>query len=633
MQCAWRKVNNHIGLQCGQDILHPSAVELYEVLHKKETAFSREYNVKPLEECFSKITFSQIGSDIFCELLSDDKGEIELKLWCVRKDKQVEVDFIEGTIIDQCLSEDEWFYITGNTEELEAIFCECGVKQSGKITLAQYIYLLKKENLLINGTLINRVSINTLDKAIDKSKTLPCGLEANLYEYQKVGYLWMSYMLRENQGCILGDEMGLGKTLQIITVMLEMKSNEKGPMLVIAPVSLLQNWKRECEKFAPSLNVLIHHGKYRTGRYAELNKYDVVVASYNAAVSDSSLLKMIEWELLVLDEAQNIKNPYSDRTKYVKKIPKKNSIAVTGTPFENHVMDVWSLADFVMPGLFGTQTEFSEQISDDIYGADRIEPLLSPIMIRRRVLDVAKDLPDKVVIPQMLKMSEIEALKYEELREEIENSSNGGNISLGMLQKLRMFCTHPALCDESLGERPKETSIKYQRTCEIIEEVIAREEKVILFTSYQKMFDVLETDIQKRFSIPVMKINGSTVVEERQNIVDEFSAYAGSALLILNPRAAGVGLNITAANHVIHYNLEWNPALEDQSSARAYRRGQRKTVFIYRLFYEGTVEEIVNQRIDKKRLMAEAAIVGTDGSNENKEDLLAAIAISPIKER
>lgn len=633
MQCAWRKVNNHIGLQCGQEILHPNAVELYEALLKKETAFSKDYNVESLEEYFSDISFSQIGSDIFCELSSDDNGEIELRLWCLRKDKKVEVDFIEGIIIDQCLSRDEWFYITGSLEELECIFSECGVKKAGRITLAQYIYIIKNEYLLINGTLINNVCISTLSKSIDKGKELPCGLEADLYEYQRIGYLWMSYMLRENQGCILGDEMGLGKTLQVITIMLEMKNRDKGPMLVIAPVSLLQNWKRECMKFAPSLKVLIHHGKYRTGRYKELEKYDVVVASYNAAVSDSSLFNMIEWQLLVLDEAQNIKNPYSDRTKYVKKIPKKNSIAVTGTPFENHVMDVWSLADFVMPGLFGTQTEFSEQISDDIYGADQIEPILSPIMIRRRVADVANDLPDKVIIPQMLEMSELESFRYEELRKEIAECSEGGNVSLGMLQKLRMFCTHPALFDASLEENPKDSSIKYQRMCEIIEEVITRKEKVILFTSYQRMFDILENDIQKRFSIPVMKINGGTEVDKRQQIVDKFSAYDGSALLVLNPRAAGVGLNITAANHVIHYNLEWNPALEDQSSARAYRRGQNKTVFIYRLFYGDTVEEIVNQRIDKKRIMAEAAIVGTDGRNENKEDLLAAITISPVKER
>jgi SNF2 family DNA or RNA helicase len=167
--------------------------------------------------------------------------------------------------------------------------------------------------------------------------------------------------------------------------------------------------------------------------------------------------------------------------------------------------------------------------------------------------------------------------------------------------------------------------------CEIIEEVVDRGEKVLLFTSYQKMFDILQRDIPQRFNIPVDTINGSTVVEDRQPIVDKFNNYDGSCLLVLNPRAAGTGLNITSANHVIHYNLEWNPALEDQASARAYRRGQKKTVFIYRLFYAGTVEQIVNQRIERKREIAETAIVGTDGTTENKEDIIMALDISPIK--
>lgn len=166
-----------------------------------------------------------------------------------------------------------------------------------------------------------------------------------------------------------------------------------------------------------------------------------------------------------------------------------------------------------------------------------------------------------------------------------------------------------------------------------MEEVVLTGDKIILFTSYQKMFNIFEKDVPNRFSIPMWKINGSTPVEDRQTIVDEFNEYKGSALLVLNPRAAGTGLNITSANHIIHYNLEWNPALEDQASARAYRRGQEKTVFIYRLYYQNTVEQIVNERIERKREMAVAAVVGTDGTFENREDVIAALNISPIKEK
>ena len=353
--------------------------------------------------------------------------------------------------------------------------------------------------------------------------------------------------------------------------------------------------------------------------------------SYSVAVSDISVLNMINWNIVVLDEAQNIKNPESSRTQYTKQISRKKSIAVTGTPFENHITDIWSIMDFVMPGILGDIKTFNKTIPDDLSGAERIEPVLSPMMIRRLVKDVADDLPEKIVIPVPLSMSEREADIYELYRQELNPDGNADKLNLVMLQKLRQFCTHPGICDEILSAKPYENSIKYQRFCEILDEIVSGKEKVIVFTSYTKMFEIMENDISIRFGIPVMKINGSTPVEERQPIVDEFNGIEGTALLVLNPRAAGTGLNITAANHVIHYNLEWNPALEDQSSARAYRRGQKKNVFVYRLYYENTVEQIVNERIDRKRDMAGNAVIGTDGETANREDILKAVSLTPVK--
>ena len=628
MQGRWSIQDNHIALTVGNEMLHPSADELYAVLGKTEESFIDGIECEVIEDAFPSIRFSKIGSDIRCRL-SNSGSDIKVELYCERKGKEVHVDVIQGLIVDQCITETEWFYVTGSTEEIEKLFSTAGIEECGKITISQYIEIIRNAGALLSGTLLNMVETSLLDKPIDCSLNVPKGINATLYKYQKTGYLWMKYMLNENGGCILGDEMGLGKTLQVITLMQEYKNQNDIPMLVVAPVSLLHNWKNECAKFAPGLKVLIHHGAKRTGRYKELELYDVVVISYNTAVGDTALLSMIPWKLVVLDEAQNIKNPDSERTRYVKKIPRNKCIAVSGTPFENHVMDIWSLVDFIMPGLLGTQREYSEYISDDLYGADKIEPILSPMMIRRMVLDVASDLPEKVVIPQPIEMSDEESCRYEEYRKEASGQSE--TLGLGALQKLRMFCTHPQLCDEELISDPYVCSIKYQRMCEILGEIIERNEKVILFTSYQKMFDILERDIPMRFDIPVMKINGNTPVEDRQDIVDHFNRYYGCMLLALNPRAAGTGLNITAANHVIHYNLEWNPALEDQASARAYRRGQEKTVFVYRLFYKDTVEQIVNERIDRKREMAKAAIVGTDGKNENREDIISALNISPIK--
>ena len=631
MKGTWIINENHLALSCGKEILHPSATEIYEFLKNEGKSNIDGIECISLSKAFPDLNYSKVGTDIKCLIENGEDNDIQIKLCCFRHNDKIMVDLIDGEIIDQCVHVDEWFYITGNTTELSRILKKAGIIKCGKISVSQYIEIVRNEKSFGKNTLINQVEISLLDKPIDISSDLPYGLEAKLYSYQKTGYFWMKYMLSENRGCILGDEMGLGKTLQVITLMLEYKHKNKLPMLVVAPVSLLQNWKRECNRFAPKIKILIHHGSKRTGRYKELLEYDLIIVSYNSAVSDTSLLGMIDWKLVVLDEAQNIKNPGSERTKYVKKIPRQTCIAVTGTPFENHVTDIWSLVDFVIPGSLGTSADYTRYISDDMEGADKIEPLLSPIMIRRMVSNVATDLPGKIIIPQPIAMSDIEGIQYEDLRERATGESQSGKVSLGALQKLRMFCTHPLLCLEDNKNDPFSSSVKYQRMCEIMEEIVSRNEKVILFTSYQKMFEILEADIPNRFDIPVLKINGSTPVEERQNIVDRFNELEGSALLALNPRAAGTGLNITSANHVIHYNLEWNPALEDQASARAYRRGQEKTVFIYRLFYEDTVEQIVNERIDRKREIADAAIIGTDGSIENREDIIAALNISPIR--
>lgn len=628
MHGEWLIVDNHIALSANNQLLHPSADELYAAIEDAQNSFVESIECEDIHSAFPNMRFSKIGTDIKC-ILKNDNEKIILELICERKGHSVVVDVIDGMIVDQCVCENEWFYVTGSTKEIESVLQSAKINNCGVITVSQYIEILLRQESFFPGTLVNLVESSLLDKPISSDGEIPVQIEADLYEYQRRGFFWLKYMLEQNNGCILGDEMGLGKTLQVITVMQDYKNNNKSPMLVVAPVSLLQNWIRECNRFAPELKVLIHHGAKRTGRYKDLEAYDVVVVSYNTAVSDTALLSMVAWNLVVLDEAQNIKNPGSERTKYVKLLPRNSCIAVSGTPFENHVSDIWSIVDFIKPGLLGTQSEYESYITDDIAGGDKIEPILSPLMIRRLVADVAQDLPDKVIIPQPIVMSEQEIISYEHFREEALAGSE--KPSLGVLQKMRMFCTHPQLCDVEEGSDPWSCSVKYQRMCEILEEIIERGEKVIMFTSFQKMFDIIEKDIPKRLGMKVFKIDGRTNVPDRQPIVDTFNGLNGSALLVLNPRAAGTGLNITSANHVIHYNLEWNPSLEDQASARAYRRGQEKTVFVYRLFYSDTVEEIVNDRIERKRSIAKAAIVGTDGSIENKEDIISALNISPLR--
>lgn len=284
----------------------------------------------------------------------------------------------------------------------------------------------------------------------------------------------------------------------------------------------------------------------------------------------------------------------------------------------------------MQPGLLGSLESYKETITDDISGGKKIEPILSPLMIRRLVADVAKDLPEKVVSTQALQMSEYECNEYSKYLSSLKNNIDSDKLTLGMLQQLRIYCTHPyAISGTNEFDDPTEVSIKYQRFCEIVEEIVSREEKIIVFTSYKNMFEIFKKDIPNRFGIQLWTINGETPVAERQQIVDRFNNLSGSAMLILNPRAAGTGLNITGANHVIHYNLEWNPALEDQSSARAYRRGQQKTVFIYRLYYSDTVEQVVNERIERKRDIASSAVIGNDGQSQDRADILRALELIP----
>jgi SNF2 family DNA or RNA helicase len=227
-------------------------------------------------------------------------------------------------------------------------------------------------------------------------------------------------------------------------------------------------------------------------------------------------------------------------------------------------------------------------------------------------------------------MTAEEASLYEESRTS-EGISALAQMTIDKIQELRIFCTHPLVYDDAIVNKdPIQTSNKYARLCEIMENIVASGEKAIIFTSFNKMVEILCADLEKRFKVKTSYINGSVPTEMRQRIIDEFSSHLGSAVLVLNPRAAGTGLNITAANHVIHYNLEWNPALEDQASARAYRRGQKKTVFVHRLFYSGTIEEVINDRIQRKRKMSDLAIVGNLGVDDEKADLIRALNMSPL---
>lgn len=458
----------------------------------------------------------------------------------------------------------------------------------------------------------------------------PDGVVAKLYSYQLLGWRWLKFLLSEGNGGLLADEMGLGKTLQIIAVLSDAGGGSLRPSLIVAPGSLLENWRREIGKFAPQLKVLKHHGPFRTGSPADLAEYDVVITSYDVVVGDNSLLNMIRWKVVVLDEAQFIRNPSAQRTKAVKHLQRDAGLAVTGTPIENRLLDVWSIMDFVYPGYLGDAKSFEKQFLNTTDGAAQLEPLISPLMLRRRVAEVAQDLPPRIDIPQLLELDESEAAVYDAERERIY-AEYGSAATLVALTSLRRFCAHPSLMAGTSDIADPMTFSKFRRLDEIVEEIFERGEKVLVFTSFTLMADIIARHVVKRFGAFVGVIDGRLPIEERQPMIDLFGSIKGGAALVLNPKAGGAGLNIVAANHVIHYNPEWNPALEDQASARAHRRGQELPVTIHRLLVADTVEDVVNERLIRKRTLSGTAIVGIEGRDEDYGDIVAALSRSPSK--
>ncbi|MBO7500900.1 MAG: DEAD/DEAH box helicase [Fibrobacterales bacterium] len=589
----------------------------------------------PFNDCASvhdavaDVRFSKIGAGIELDFASDERTHL---LQCHAKanhgGKLYDVTSLVAEKVDHAVFDGVWFYF-GNFPLVVEYLTECGIEELSHVSYAAYLNALKAAPEYPGIKISSHVEIGSCQDETAQLSDLLRGLCATLYPYQLSGFAWLRFVTDENCGCILGDEMGLGKTLQIIALLLYRHNVNKGPTLVVAPVSLLENWRREIARFAPKLKVLVHHGANRTGYYKDFFDYDVVIVAYSTIDNDSSLLCSLTWDVLVADEAQNIKNPTARRTKSIKNIPARAAIAVSGTPFENHISDIWSVVDFVLRGFLGKLADFLKSYPDTMEGADRIEPLLSPLMIRRLVKDVAKDLPEKVEIPVPLVMTREEAALYDAERRSIIIRDSEGDYRFAELMELRMYCAHPTLKDKRQTEDPILHCTKYERLCEMLEEIKSQNEKAMLFTSFTGMCKMLECDIPVRLGIPVAVINGATPASKRQDVVDAFNALPGCALLVLNPRAAATGLNITSANHVIHYNLEWNPAIEDQASARAYRRGQKKTVFIYRLYYANTVEEFVNDKICSKRLMSNAAVVGNVGDATSRQDYLDALKYSP----
>ncbi|AIQ38567.1 hypothetical protein R50345_30515 [Paenibacillus sp. FSL R5-0345] len=607
----------------------PTAKDIYMAEFKRKLIINEIHISKPSDQLFG-IKISKFPLDLRLKLVNKDGVGITAESIVLHNNQNIIVSSFDKGLSDHLIIDGTWYpYVNGANEKIANLLTQVGIKELDKINLRQYVNLRSSGNPYI----LDEVTSLPLDKSavLDKSVLDIPGFIGKLYPYQYQGYRWLQMISDQDAGCILADEMGLGKTAQIIALLSSEGSRNNNPSLVVAPVTLLENWKREFAKFAPSLKILIHQGARRTGLYSDMLDFQVVITSYETVLRDLSIIEMIDWNIVVTDEAQAIKNPSAKRTIAIKQIPRRTSIAVTGTPVENRLIDLWSLADFSFPSFLGDINQFEMNYPEEVLGASSLEPVISPIMLRRRVKEVAGDLPERIDIPQVLELSDSEIEGYESLRQSIIEEY-GKNASLVSLIKLRMYCTHPFLKQDHKDDDDPSNFVKYKRMIEILEEIISNKEKAIIFTSYTKMTDIMVGDLSIRLGIYCDFIDGRVEVGDRQIKIDTFGNIDGSAVLILNPRAAGSGLNITAANHVIHYNLEWNPALEDQASARAYRRGQTRPVNVYKLYLADTVEETINDRVERKRALSDTAVVGTDGSNDYT-DILQALMKSPSIKR
>jgi SNF2 family DNA or RNA helicase len=587
--------------------------------------------IPPETEFGGNIKFSKFPYDISLEINEPGRNPLaKVKIRFIAERNGVKnVISYEDVIRGHMVLDSTWYALSEDTliETIETEKKTPGFKE-GIITVGDYLRLAYKPPKL------RIVYINAADEHPEKNFEAPTeciGLNAKPYPYQSTGIEWLKGLVNQSIGGILADEMGLGKTLQVIAVLLEEVTCGRKNNLVICPSSLMENWRREIEKFAPTVAPQIHHGSKRTGWPAALIGNDVVITTYETVLQDEALFTMIDWGVIVLDEAQAIKNPEAKRTTVIKSLKRRNSFAVTGTPVENSLEDLWSLLDFSMPGFLGSLSEFQRRYTDDVNSAEALRRLTTPLILRRRVSEVAKDLPEKIFLETALRLNESEASDYEDVKAR-SAENNPASPQLATLGYLRMYCCHPNLptiVDLRGGLRTEDFG-KIERLDQIISEIELTKEKLLIFTTYKDMSDRLCAHISSKFRCPTWAINGTTEIAQRQIIIDTFSKTTGLAALVVNPRAGGSGLNITAANHVIMYNPEWNPALEMQAIARAHRRGQTKPVSIHYLYYSDTVEEAMMEVSRQKRNLADTAVVDNPGDSPNNQRIINALQRRPI---
>ena len=459
-----------------------------------------------------------------------------------------------------------------------------------------------------------------------QQEAAPPDLKAELRPYQRVGYSWLRFVVRLGLGACLADDMGLGKTVQVISLLLDLKRDKtKTASLLVVPASLIANWKSELAKFAPSLTFAVAHpsevaaNAREVGR-ADADSVDLIVTTYGMLVR-LVWLKEYRWRLAILDEAQAIKNSGTKQARAVKELTAGGRIAMTGTPVENRLSDLWSLFDFLNPGLLGTAKDFGSFVKRlqeaDVPSYEPLRNLVRPYILRRLKTDkrVISDLPDKTEVKAYCSLSKHQAALYQKAVDDLQvqlqavDGIQRRGIVLAQLMRLKQICNHPAQATGT-NDYAADRSGKFGRLEEIAEEIASRQEKVLVFTQFREIADPLAEFLAGLFGRPALVLHGGTSVKKRQEFVDQFQREDGPPVFVLSLKAGGTGLNLTAASHVIHFDRWWNPAIENQATDRAFRIGQKKNVLVHKFICRGTVEERIDEMIARKSQIAGEAIGG-----------------------
>ncbi len=449
-------------------------------------------------------------------------------------------------------------------------------------------------------------------------ETIPSqSLKAQLRHYQQQGLNWLSFMQSLGFGVLLADDMGLGKTVQILAHLQKLK-NQGRTSLVVVPASLLENWRIEVRKFTPDLKIAVFHPQMMQPEEidtmsSKVKSFDLVITTYGM-LSRYEWIKSHSWFYVICDEAQTIKNPLTRQTKGVKELKGLHRCAITGTPVENRLTDLWSVFDFLNPGLLGTFHEFKsfvKGLQDNPQGFGRLRKVIRPYILRRSKTDktIISDLPDKIEIKTWCNLSKNQSILYQKLVDKLDNELTfvdgikRKGLILGYLSKFKQLCNH---IDHYAGNGrydPRESG-KFERLSELCSTIHEKREKVLIFTQFAEIIEPLSVHLQNIFGVPGLTLSGSTSVKKRKEAVEHFQSSDYIPFFILSLKAGGVGLNLTAANHVIHFDRWWNPAVENQATDRAFRIGQKKNVVVHKFICKGTIEEKIDMLIDEKRSLA-----------------------------